>query len=213
MGIKTKNLFLMVFVFLLTIYLYWLFLGSDLYKDFELWVFGNKTLFTSYLFIFKFVSILWPPFAGGIATLASIPLVGWVNAYLIDLVGSVVGGSISYYLGNKYGYKILDFLFDKEVIEKINKIKVRKNREIETVFIYRVFFGSTIIEAIYYGAGYLKINYFNFLCGAILSHIVVGVPAFYFSGNLISGENLFITVLSILLGIPFFIKYKNRHFE
>jgi len=171
------------------------------------------TAFVIYLFSYKVISILWPPLTGGLATLAAIPFLGWLGAYLVDFVGSITGGIIAYFLGRKYSYKILRFLFDEGVIEKIKKIKVKKGKEIEAVFVYRLFFGSTILEVIYYGAGLLKIGFKNFLIGAAVSHMVVGIPSYYFAKNIIEGKNIILIIVSLALGIPFFIKFKKRHFE
>lgn len=210
---KLKNTLLLIFTAGLSIALYYWFLNSEYFLPFDTWVRANLFAFVVYLFTFKIMSILWPPLTGGLATLASIPFLGWFNAYLIDLVGSLVGGAIAYTLGKNHGFKILEKLFDKELVKKVRKIKIKKGREIEALFIYRLFFGSTIVEIIYYGAGLLKIGFKNFLVGATLSHVVVGVPSYFFANNLIEGKNVLLVVLSLALGIPFFLKFKKRHFE
>jgi len=212
-GIKIKNTLLILFVTGLSIWGYYLFLNSKYFIIFDFWVKKNKTLFVIYLSIYKIISVLWPPLTGGLATLASIPFLGWVNAYLIDLIGSILGGIMAYFLGKKYGLKILVLLFDRNVVEKIKKIKVRKDKEIEAVFLYRIFFGSTIIEAIYYGAGFLNISFKNFIIAATASHMLIGIPSYYFTKNIIEGKNVILIAISFLIGIPFFVKFKKRHFE
>ena len=111
--------------------------------------------------------------------MASIPFLGWFNAYLVDFFGSLFGGIIAYFLGKKYGHPLLNKILGSDLTEKIEKVKIKKDKEIEGVFVYRLAFGSTILEAIYYGAGFLKIGFKNFLIGSTLSHIVIGVPSFF----------------------------------
>jgi len=43
--------------------------------------------------------------------------------------------------------------------------------------------------------------------------MVVGIPSYYFAKNIIEGKNIILIIVSLALGIPFFIKFKKRHFE
>lgn len=210
---KWKNTILLLIVTAITIVLYLLFLRSFYYQLVETWIQSNVVLFVSFLFLFKFISIIWPPLTGGLATLASIPLIGWELAYFVDLSGSIAGGVVAYYLGKKYGYRILNKLFDEKVIEKIKKIKVKENREFEAVFVYRTIFGATILEAIYYGAGFLRVNFNKFLLASVLSHMLIGVPTYYLTKNVLEGGNTLIVIISIVLAIPLFTILKKRYFE
>lgn len=208
-----KNTILLLIVTGLSIGLYLWFLNSIYYKGFYEWVSGNRLTFILFLFSFKVLSIVWPPLTGGVATLAAIPLLGWQTAYIIDLVGSVTGGVVAYHLGKKYGYKILKKLFDENIVERIRKIKIKKGKELEAVIIYRIIFGSTILEVIYYGAGLLRVGFGNFFIGAIISHLITGLPVYYLTNNILSGANILIVILSIVLGIPLFLYLRKRHFE
>lgn len=173
----------------------------------------NRTLYLVVLYIYKSLGILWPPIPAGLFTMASIPFLGWPLAYLIDLLGSITGGSIAYFLARKYGLSLLTKIFDDKVIDKIKKTKIKKGKEVEAVFVYRVLLGTTILEAVYYGAGLLKINFPKFLVGAILSHIIVGVPTFILAQNIFSGKNIVITVVSVVVSIFILYKAKGRYFE
>lgn len=212
-NIKWKSGFLIIFVALASFLVYLLFLDSKYFEVLDNWVVENQTTFIIYLFTFKTFSILWPPLTGGLATVAAIPFLGWFRAYLIDFLGSVIGGSMCFFLGKKYGFRLLDFLLDKSIVERLKSVKVRKEKEIEAVIIYRVFFGGTLIEAIYYGAGLLKIGFKNFLVGATVSHIIVGIPTFYFARNIFDRKYILFFIISLALGIPFFIKFRRRHLE
>lgn len=208
-----KYWFSLIFIFLIfTLIAYWFF-KSSYFPIVDTWIKTNMILYVSALFIYKSIGVLFPPIPAGVVTLASIPFLGWFGAYLVDMAGSIFGGIIAYWLGKKYGKKILEKLFDAPTIEKIVNTKIKKGKEIEAVFMFRVLLGSTILEAVYYGAGVLKIPFGKFIIGATLSHIVVGVPAFLLAGNIFSGKNLILSVVLSLLALIFVLKTKGRYFE
>lgn len=205
--------FLMLSSFILIICGFYLFFKSPYFLVVDSWVKANIVTYVIFLFLYKTVGVLFPPVPGGIVTLASIPFLGWFNAYLIDFFGSISGGIIAYYLAKKYGHPLLVKIFGDDIARKIESIKVKKNREIEAVFMYRLALGSTILEAVYYGAGFLKIGLFNFMIGSILSHTLVGVPTFFLANNILNSENIALTVAITIVGIVFVLFTKGRYFE
>ncbi|MEK7168873.1 MAG: VTT domain-containing protein [Patescibacteria group bacterium] len=204
---------LFIIIFILTLVLFYWFFKSSYFLIVDTWVKANIILYVIYLFIFKTIGILFPPIPAGLVTMASIPFLGWFGAYSVDLLGSIAGGMIAYYLGRKYGHPLLLKILGEEITKKIEKIKIKKSREIEGIFVYRVALGSTILEAVYYGAGFLKIGFRNFLIGSILSHIVVGTPSFYLANNILNGQNIILTAILTMIGIIFIIFTKGRYFE
>jgi uncharacterized membrane protein YdjX (TVP38/TMEM64 family) len=145
--------------------------------------------------------------------LGSIPFLGWPISYLIDLSGSIVGGAIAYFLAQKYGYDFLNKLFDQDVVEKIKKMRVKKGKEIEAIFVYRILLGGTILEAVCYGAGVLKVNFMSFMIGSVLSHVVVGIPTYFLANNILTGGSVILAICSTILIVFLFTKLKNRYFE
>ncbi len=143
----------------------------------------------------------------------SIPIIGWQTAYFTDFLGSIVGSSIAFYLGKKYGFDFLKRIFDAKTLEKIQITKVVSKREIEGVFVLRVLTGSTISEAVCYGAGLLNIKYRNFLIGSTLAHLITGIPIYYFTNSLITRGDLTRNVVFILLAIPLLFLLRKRYFE
>ena len=212
---KSSYLYTSLFVgfFLVTLVLVYWFMKSPQFAVVDIWIKQNTLLYVVVLFVYKTIGILWPPIPAGLFTLLSIPFLGWFGAYLVDLIGSIAGGSIAYFLGQKYGLTLLKKIFDENMIEKIKNTKIKKGREIEAVFMYRVFLGTTILEAIYYGAGLLKVGFGKFLIGAILSHIAVGVPMFILAQNIFGGKNIVITIALIAVGVIFVYKTKGRYLE
>lgn len=177
------------------------------------WSKQNFVLFISTLFVIKFVGIVFPPIPGGLLTLGAIPFIGWRDAYLVDFGGSLAGCSIAFFIGKKYGYKILNKLFDEKAVSNFKKIKVKKNREIESMFLLRIALGGTITEILFYGAGILNVSYVNFLIGSTLSHVVVGVPTYYFANSLFDTSRIVINVLILIILVPLLWKLRARYFE
>lgn len=210
---RTKSALLFVGLAVGTLLAYGWFIDTPYFASYKFWIEANIVAFILFLFLVKVIGIVWPPLPGGVFTLGAIPLIGWVPAYLIDLLGGTLGGVISYYLGLKYGEKFLLKVFDQSVVDKVKKIKIKQGKEIEAVFVYKVLFGFTIIEAIYYGAGLLKINFRKFFIGAVLSNLAVGIPIFYLVQNVFNKENIVLAVGSLLIAIPIFFKFKSRYFE
>ena len=205
--------FILIFIFVAFMFFAYWFFKSSYFPTVDAWIKTNIVLYVVALFIYKSIGVLFPPIPAGVVTLASIPFLGWFGAYMVDMAGSIFGGIIAYWLGKKYGKKILEKLFDASTIEKIVKTKVKKGKEIEVVFMFRVLLGSTILEAVYYGAGFLKIPFGKFLIGATLSHIVVGVPSFLLANNIFSGKNIVLTIVLSVAALIFVLKTKGRYFE
>jgi uncharacterized membrane protein YdjX (TVP38/TMEM64 family) len=91
--------------------------------------------------------------------------------------------------------------------------KIKKNRQIESVFLLRFLFGSTIVEIVCYAAGLLKITFRNFMIGSIISHVVLGLPTYYLANNLLELKNLWLSAAILAVGIPFVWKLKGRYIE
>ena len=206
-----SSILIVIFIAFLVL-IYW-FTKSPYFPIVDTWVKTNIVLYVCALFIYKSIGVLFPPIPAGTLTLASIPFLGWFGAYMVDMAGSIFGGMFAYWLGRKYGKKILRKIFSESIVEEIVKTRIKKGKEIEAVFTFRVLLGSTILEAVYYGAGFLKIPFGKFLIGASLSHIAVGIPSFILANNIFSGKNLALTVILSIVALIFVLKTKGRYFE
>lgn len=207
------NSFLFVGIFILTLVLFYWFSKTTYYLGFDLWIKRNIVFYIITLFLVKILGILWPPVSGGIFTLASIPFLGWKTAFIIDMFGSTVGGTIAYILGKKFGFPFLGKILDVNIVEKIKSVKIKKGKEIEAVFVYRLLFGSVIVEAIYYGAGVLNIHFGKFLIGVTLSHLLIGIPIFFLTNSIFSRANIVLSVSLAIIALILIIKTKGRYFE
>ena len=211
--IKLKGLLSLVLGFIIVVGGYAWFIQTPYFLSFKTWAEQNFIVFSFFLLIAKIVGIIIPPVPGGLFTLGAIPIIGWWQAYIIDFVGLMIGSSIAFFLGKRYGRKLLLYFFDKALVEKIEKTKIKQNRQVESLFVLRVLAGSTLTEIVCYAAGLLKISFKNFLIGTALSHLVIGIPMFYLANNLLEMKNLWMSLVTLVIAILFFWKLKGRYIE
>ena len=211
---KSKSFYLPVLIgtWILTVILYFWFIKTSYFETFNLWTQQNLLVFYLTLFSVKVIAIVWPPIPGSLLTLGSISLIGWLPAYLVDLAGGLTGASIAFFLGEKYGYPFLEKLFNPELVEKIKQIKIRRNREIESVFLGRVAGGGNIMELVCYGAGVLRIRFRSFLIASFLTGLLT-IPIYYLGGNIFSGNSILVGVAFGLITLFIFYKLKGRYVE
>ena len=108
MKLKThKHVIVLIAAFAATVILYVWFLHSRYFDGFKFWSQNNIWLYIPLLAFMKIIGIVWPPIPGGVFTLGSIPVLGWLSAYLTDLAGSIVGSSIAFFLAKKYGQNFM----------------------------------------------------------------------------------------------------------
>src|SRR3989344_3025781 len=123
--------FIFILIFAITLIFFFWFFKSPYFFVVDGWIRQNIILYVFSLFIYKSVGVLFPPIPAGLVTLASIPFLGWFGAYLVDLVGSIFGGMIAYFLGKKYGHPLMVKILGEEITSKIEKVKIKKDKEIE----------------------------------------------------------------------------------
>ena len=207
-----KHLYTLALLIILTIIAYTWLLNSEYFDPFLKWSRQNIVLFYSVLLFLKIFGIVWPPLPGGLLTIGSIPIIGWKGAYGVDVIGSVIGSSIAFFIAKKWGYKFLHKIFDQVTIDKIKQIKIKPKHEIESVTVFRIF-GGSIVEVVCYGAGILGIKYRNFLIGTILSHLIIGLPFYYLVNGIFGKENFLLNLVLMTVFVLSFFTLKNRYFE
>src|SRR3989344_6900096 len=111
---KTKSLYFVVLVgtWIATIILYIWFIRTPYFEAFNVWTRHNSITFYASLLVAKIAAIVWPPLPGSLFTFGAIPFIGWFQSYLVDMIGSLIGASIAYFLGKKYGYPFLKKIFN-----------------------------------------------------------------------------------------------------
>lgn len=198
--------------FWITIIAYFWFASTPYFALFKIWAHDHLALFYLIIIPIKVIGLIWPPLPGGVFTIGSIPAVGWMHAYIADFIGTAIGSTLSYYIAFCWGMPFLKKILDQPVIEKIQKIKIVKKREFEAIFAFRLF-GGNLFEIISYGAGLLRIRFSHFICATMVSHIVIGLPFFYFTHALFEGKNMIMNIIFIIGMIVLFVFLKDRYFE
>ena len=199
--------------FAVTISLYLWFVESLYFEQFTDWILAYESAFFISLVITKIAGIVWPPIPGGILTLGAIPVIGWWPAYLADFIGSMIGSSVAFYIGTRYGHRIVDKLLGPDMTQKVSKIKIKKHREVESIFLLRMFGGGTVMELVCYTAGLLKIRYRSFILGTFYSHILFGIPFYYFAHTLFDTKNILVSLILIVFGIALLSRLRKRYFH
>lgn len=208
-----KNLAILCLFFILTATTYLWFINTPYFESLKNLTQNHLILLFIVLSILKAIGIIWPPLPGTIITIGSVPIIGWYPAFLADSIGNIIGSTVAYYLGRKYGFQFLYKIFDEKIVEKVKRIKVKKGRETEIVFVLRIITGTTMVEVICYAAGLIKIKYMNFLVGSALSQVVVALPFFIAWGGAIVGRNILLNIIILILIVVFIWKLKGRYFE
>ncbi len=195
----------------LSLVAYFWMVHQPFFDRFVEWASHYLLLYLLVLIFFKALALVWPPLPGSLFTLGSVAVIGWKLAFLGQVIGGLLGGSICYFLGRRYGLWILEKFFDQAIIEKVQKFKIFDHREFEAIFMLRIFTGS-ISEAVSYGSGLIGIKFRNFFL-ATLCAFVFEVPFFLLAQSILSGKNLWLSGALVLLGGLLFYKLKGRYFE
>lgn len=190
----------------------WL-LHTPYFKELLNWSRQNLVTAVLVLVIIKILGIVIPPIPGGLITLGSIPFIGWQWAFFADIVGGLIGSTIAFYIGKHYGKPLLLKLFGEAAVKNIYKVKIKKHREIESVFMFKLFFGAAIADIISYSAGILGIQFKNFFISSAVHYVLIGIPAYFLVSGFFSTENIIINIIIVIIAIPLFIKFKNRYIE
>jgi uncharacterized membrane protein YdjX (TVP38/TMEM64 family) len=165
------------------------------------------------LLAIKAVSIVYPPLPGVAFTVASIPLIGWQYAYFIDFLGSTIGASISFFLGQKYGYSILNRVIGKTIADKIIKIKLKQRNQIEAAIFLRFAAGGMLSDGLAWGASLIGFKFLPFIVGFGIAHVITTLPVFYFVALSISFNSWVLVAVVTILAWLIIYKFKGRYFE
>jgi len=205
--------FLVIICWMLSIFLYKYFIDPEGLNVYSL-VETNPLKYYIIIISLRILGIVFSPFPGQLFTLSSIPIIGWQYSYLLDLVSSMLGSILVYLLGLKYGMSLISFLLDDSLIAKVQKINVKKNKQIKSLFLLRLSTG-VLIDTASYIFGLIGINKKNFIIGTFVYHVTVHLVIFYFGNTIINGNKIFnlILVCISLIFCVFIYKYRKKIFE
>jgi len=167
----------------------------------------NQVFIIPLTLIIKIAGMIYPPINGSVLTIAMIPVLGWKLAYLLDFLGSTVGIYITYILGNKYGDRIIIKLAGQNTLDKIKKIRLKNQNQIETAIILRLA-PLGLSDVIAWGASTIGFRIKAFIVGSVIAHVVGNLPFFFLISQSINIKSwLFFTPL---FGIAVFFIWKNK---
>lgn len=198
-----------------TIVGYFIMVRQPWWLDFISFVQQYLYLYVAVLVLIKFIGIIWPPLPGGVFIIASIPVIGWKWAFLAHFMGSLFSALLSYYLGRRYGARVISRVIGEESLELINGFKINPGRHSEFVFMALLMFGG-VAELIYYGSGVLKFPFKSYFIGIFLA-LLASAAVFPLYGNIFSGDNRWVSLGSLfaisLVIVLFRKKFEKRYFS
>ncbi len=209
----TPGMIVTAFAFAASFLIYMWFLNSPYFHVIAAWCMENLIALVITVILLKAIGIIWPPLPGGLASIAIIPLVGLHWAYFCDLVGTIIGCSIAYYFGRVHGRQFLAKVFGEEFAAQTDKLKIKKGRELEALFVLRLLGAGVLVEAVSYGAGLIKMSYRKFLVGTVLSHLIIIGPCFYLYSALYDSKEIYLVAASLIITMPILWLVKGRYFE
>ncbi|MCR4329376.1 MAG: hypothetical protein NUV65_02415 [Candidatus Roizmanbacteria bacterium] len=210
---KLLNTFGIILLFLLPAFLFQWAYQSEILSDIVKAVQSHIALYLFILTLLKGFSIVYPPMPGVVFTIASIPLVGWKLAYSADILGSYFGATVSYFLGKKYGYTILEKVIGSALADKIISIKLKQKNQVEAAIFLRFAAGGLISDGLAWGASLIGFKYMSFITGYLVSHILTTLPVFYLISISISYQSWAIGGVGVVFAWLILYRFKGRYFE
>jgi len=163
--------------------------------------------------LIKAGSIVYPPLPGIILTLATTPVLGWQKAYMVELAGSLLGVTAAYWLGYKYGEKLIVWAAGEKLMKKIKSIKLKSGNQVEAAFVLRTASGGALSDTLAWGASLVGLRYWPYLFGHLANHVLATLPIFLLIGLSIQLRSWLIAVPVVVLAWFIIWKFKGRYFE
>ncbi len=158
--------------------------------------------------LFKTMGTMYPPLNGQALTILLIPLIGWLPAYIIDLVGNMVGVVISFLLGKKYGKRLIRKITGEKIFNKITGYQIKSENQIRSVVLLRLAsFGLSDLLAWF--ASLMGVQFKPLVIGSLINHPLMYLPIYFLLGKTIETQ-AFLVAVPIGL-IAFFVIWKLRH--
>ena len=197
--------------FIATIIIYNVFAKTESFQSLLVWSSHNLIWFVLILTLIKIIGIVWPPLPGLVFTIGAIPIIGWLPAFSVDLVGSIIGSSFVFWLARRYGHKVILKIFGESGLKQTQRLKFNPHNELEALIIMRIF-GGPVSELVSYGAGITNISFRNFVMGTLFSNLLVMLPLFYLAGLAFSNGGLFFGIIPLFIGILILYTLRKRYF-
>lgn len=171
---------------------------------------GNLSVFL--FFLLQFLQVTFLPLPAFITTVVGALIFGPVNSFIISFVAIMLGSVFAFYLGRKFGKKLLAWIAGKEDAEKWSKKLTNGKYAYFLMMLFPLFPDDILCMA----AGVTNMSFkFFFVTNLITRPIGIFCICFLGSGELIpfSGYGLIVWPILIVLLITSFvisIKYQNK---
>lgn len=186
-----------------------------LFKPYSDLQFSPEHVFSGAVFLvaIRSLAMVIPAIPGGMIAFATIPVFGWLVAFICNTLGIVIGASIAFWLARVYREPLVTRFASLNKINRIGK-QVSGKRQFMTLVAFRLF-TVPVVDISSYVVGLTKIDYKKFLLATFLATLPT-ITTFYFGEEVykrIFGKNLFVGIIAMLIigSIYFIIKrYKTK---
>lgn len=161
----------------------------------------------------KAASIVYPPLPGIILTVAMIPILGWQKAYTVELVGSLLGVTTAYWLGYRYGEKLIRWIAGEMLLKKIKAVKLKPGSQFEAAFVLRTASGGALSDTLAWGASLIGLRYWPYFLGHLANHLLATLPIFLLLGWSIKLNSWLLIGPVMFIAWLFVWKFRGRYFE
>jgi len=163
-----------------------------------------------FLILLRTLSSILPIIPGGAIAFATVPILGWLIAFICNTLGIVFGSSIAFFLARFYREPLVERFATLNKIHELEK-KLTSKKQFLALLAFKLF-TVPVVDISSYVVGLTKINYFKFLAAAFIAALPTAF-IFYFGSEVfkrIFGKNLFLGVATILIIVSIYFIIK-RH--
>ncbi|MDP2638110.1 MAG: VTT domain-containing protein [Candidatus Levybacteria bacterium] len=161
-----------------------------------------------FLILIRTLSNVLPAIPGGMIAFSTIPIFGWLIAFLCNMVGILLGASIAFFLARTYREPLVSRFTSLNNIHKLEK-QVTGKKQFMALVAFRLF-TVPVVDISSYVIGLTKISFPKFALATFIATIPT-IATFYFGSEIykrVFGKNLFLGIITILIigSIYFIIK-------
>lgn len=109
--------------------------------------------------IIQFLQVTIVPLPAAITTLAGVALFGFWPTFFYSVIGMMIGSMLAFYLGRKFGVKLIIWLFGKNAYSKYVKFTQGKDKVVLTLMFLFPFFPDDLLCIV---AGITDMKYWQF---------------------------------------------------
>ncbi len=167
--------------------------------------------------IMQFLQVTSIPLPAALTTMAGVALFGFWPTFLYSVVGMMIGSMLAFYLGRKFGVKLIIWLFGKNAYNKYIKITQGKDKVVLTLMFLFPFFPDDLLCIV---AGITDMKYWQFFIIMLITrplNILIMEGAFKgFSAIPLTGYGIpiwiaiiFIALVAVVLAFKFSSKLES----